>query len=100
LISTPPADACPSFSIRLLLVELRLAVNCQHVPSRRHILKFLFVTRVHLHLRKFPTFFGEPMVFQYSLHDAISDASKWQVNIEPAASNRRQVEACFSTVFD
>jgi hypothetical protein len=63
----------------------------------RHFLKFLFVTRVHQTCSKFPAFFGEPMVFQY---DAISDASKWQVNIEPAASNRRQVEACFSTVFD
>jgi hypothetical protein len=66
----------------------------------RHFLKFLFVTRVHQTCSKFPAFFGEPVVFQYSLHDAIPKASKRQTNIEPSAGNRRKVEACDSTVFD
>jgi hypothetical protein len=37
----------------------------------RHFLEFLFVTRVHKTCGEFPTFFGEPLVLQNSLHDAI-----------------------------
>jgi len=42
--------------------ELSLALYRQHIPSRRHFLKFLFVTRVHQCLGKLPTFFGVPVV--------------------------------------
>jgi hypothetical protein len=63
-------------SIRLLLVELSLALYCQHVSSRRHFLKFLFVTRIQQACDKFPAFFGEPVVLQYSLHDAIPQSIK------------------------
>jgi hypothetical protein len=31
---------------------------------------------VHQHLGKFPAFFREPVVFQYSLHDAIPQSIK------------------------
>jgi hypothetical protein len=69
--------ACSALSVhRLLLVELSLALYCQHVPSRRHFLKFLFVTWVHQGLGKLPTVFGETVVLQYSLHDAIPQSIK------------------------
>jgi hypothetical protein len=71
-----PTRACRSTSIRLLLVKVQLALYCQHVPSRRHFLKFLSVMWVHQHLGKFPAFFREPVVFQYSLHDAIPQSIK------------------------
>jgi len=71
-----PARAYPAHSIRLLLVEIELALYCQHVPSRRHFLKFLFMARIHQALGKFPAFFGVPVVFQYSLHDAIPQSIK------------------------
>jgi hypothetical protein len=68
-------NARPAPSIRLLAVEVSLALYRQHVPSRRHFLKCLFVTRVYQYLGKFPTFFGVPVVLQNSLHDAIPQSA-------------------------
>jgi hypothetical protein len=70
LLPIRPA-ACLALALtRLLLVELSLTLYCQHVPCRRHFLKFLFVTRVRQRQSKFSAFVGKSVVFQYSLHDA------------------------------
>jgi hypothetical protein len=85
-----PTRACRSTSIRLLLVEVQLALYCQHVPSRRHFLKVLFVMWVHQHtLASFRHSSANRWYSNILCMMPFPKASKRQVKTEPAAGNRR-----------
>jgi hypothetical protein len=78
--------------IRLLLAKQLLALYCQHVPCRRHFLKFLFVMRIHQYVGKFSAFFGVPVVLQCSLHEGdvltVQIAARPNTNVRAHANPR------------